>query len=54
VPILWPLLVAAVISSVASVYLLKEMRERFAQVIDRRARAASARLEESRSKEDTD
>jgi predicted Co/Zn/Cd cation transporter (cation efflux family) len=54
VPILWPLLVAAVLSSIASVYLLKDMRERFAQVIDRRARAASERLEASRSKEDTD
>ena len=54
VPILWPLLVAAVISSVASVYLLKHLRNQFAAVIDRRARAASARLEASRSKEDTD
>jgi hypothetical protein len=54
VPLLWPLLVAAVISSVASVYLLKNLRNQFAAVIDRRARAASARLEASRSKEDTD
>jgi hypothetical protein len=54
VPLLWPLLLAAVVSSIASVYLLKQMRERFAAVIDRRARAASARFEEARSKEDTD
>jgi len=54
VPLLWPLLAAAVISSVASVYLLKELRARFAAVIDRRARNASARFEASRSKEDTD
>ena len=54
VPLLWPLLVAAVVSSIASVYLLKDMRERFAAVIDRRARAASSRFEDSRSKEDTD
>ena len=54
VPLLWPLLLAAIVSSIASVYLLKQMRERFAAVIDRRARAASARFEESRAKEDTD
>lgn len=54
VPLLWPLLVAAVISSVASVYLLRPQRERFAAVIDRRARAASERFEAARSKEDTD
>ena len=54
VPLLWPLLAAAVISSVASVYLLKELRARFAAVIDRRARNAAARFEAARSKEDTD
>lgn len=43
VPILWPLLVAAVISSIASVTLLRRQRERFAAVIERRARAASSR-----------
>ena len=54
VPLLWPLLLAAVVSSIASVYLLRQMRERFAAVIDRRAKAASARFEEARAKEDTD
>jgi hypothetical protein len=54
VPVLWPLLVAAVISSFASVVLLKGLRARFAAVIDRRARAASARFEEMRAKEDAD
>ena len=54
VPLLWPLLLAAVISSIASVYLLKHLRQRFAAVIDRRARAASARFEQARAKEDTD
>jgi hypothetical protein len=54
VPLLWPLLLAAVVSSIASVYLLKPMRQRFAAVIDARARAASARFEEARAKEDTD
>jgi len=54
VPVLWPLLLAAVISSVASATMLKGLRARFAAVIDRRARAASSRFEEIRAKEDTD
>jgi hypothetical protein len=40
-PILWPLLLAAVISSVASVKLLRPQRERFAAAIERRARRMS-------------
>lgn len=51
-PVLWPFLVAIVISSVASVYLLKHQRAKFAAVIQRRASAASTRLEAARSKED--
>jgi hypothetical protein len=54
VPLLWPLLLAAVVSSIASVYLLRQFRDRFAAVIDRRARAAASRFEEARAKEDTD
>ncbi len=53
-PILWPLLVAAVISGVASIYLLRGMRERFAAVVQQRADKASARFEAARSKEDQD
>lgn len=52
VPIFWPFLVAIVVSSIASVYLLKGQRKRFARVIERRATAASQRFEASRSKED--
>jgi membrane protein implicated in regulation of membrane protease activity len=52
VPLFWPFLVAIVISSVASVYLLKAQRARFAAVVERRAAAASQRLEQSRAKED--
>lgn len=52
VPLIWPFLVAVVISAVASVYLLRGQRERFAQVVQRRAEAASRRLEQARSKED--
>lgn len=52
VPQLWPFLAAVVVSSIASVYLLRRQRERFAAVIERRAAAASRRLEAARSKED--
>jgi mannitol-specific phosphotransferase system IIBC component len=51
-PLIWPFLLAAVISSIASVYLLREQRARFAAVVQRRAEAASARFEQARSKED--
>jgi hypothetical protein len=52
VPLFWPLLVAIVISSIASVYLLKGQRNRFATVVDRRATAATRRFEQARAKED--
>lgn len=52
IPMFWPFLVAIVISSFASVYLLKAQRSRFAEVVQRRAAAASRRFEENRSKED--
>jgi hypothetical protein len=51
-PLLWPLLLAAVVSAVSSYYMLRGQRERFAAVIQRRAEAAGRRLEESRAKED--
>jgi predicted signal transduction protein with EAL and GGDEF domain len=52
IPLFWPFLVAIVISSFASVYLLKAQRARFAAVVERRATAATRRFEESRAKED--
>ena len=52
VPMLWPFLAAVVVSSIASVYLLRRQREQFAAVVERRASAASRRFEASRSKED--
>lgn len=52
IPVFWPFLVAIVISSVASVYLLKKQRARFAAVVERRAAAASRRFEQARAKED--
>jgi hypothetical protein len=54
VPILWPLLLAAVVSAVASFYLLRGPRERFAARVDARASAAVRRFEEVRAKEDQD
>ena len=54
VPILWPLLLAALISTVLSIYLLRGMRERFAVKVNERAERMSARFEEMRAKEDHD
>jgi Protein of unknown function (DUF4229) len=54
VPILWPLLLAAVVSAVGSFYLLRGPRERFAARVDARASAAARRFEEVRAKEDRD
>jgi hypothetical protein len=52
IPLFWPFLVAILISAVASAYLLRGQRERFAQVVQRRAERASSRFEEMRAKED--
>jgi mannitol-specific phosphotransferase system IIBC component len=52
IPLIWPFLVAVVISAVASVYLLRAQRERFALAIHERAQRASARVEQARAKED--
>lgn len=51
-PVFWPFLAALVVSSIASVYLLRGQREQFAAVLARRASAASRRFETARSKED--
>jgi predicted Co/Zn/Cd cation transporter (cation efflux family) len=54
VPLVWPLLLAAVVSAVASLYLLKGPRERFAARVEQRASNISRRFEEARAKEDQD
>ena len=51
-PLLWPLLLAAVVSAVASYVMLRGQRDRFAAVVQRRAEAATRRFEASRAKED--
>lgn len=52
VPVIWPFLVAVVVSAAASVFLLRGQRRRFALVVQRRAEAASRRFEDMRAKED--
>ena len=50
--LLVPFLAAIIISSLLSLRLLAPQRERFAAVIDARARRASAKFEEMKSRED--
>lgn len=52
IPLFWPFLLAIVVSAIASVYLLRAQRERFAQAVQRRAERASVRFEQMRAKED--
>ncbi|MDP3967341.1 MAG: DUF4229 domain-containing protein [Nocardioides sp.] len=54
VPVLWPLLVAVVLSSLLSYPLLRGPRVRFAQRIEERAQRATERFEASKAKEDVD
>jgi hypothetical protein len=54
VPLVWPVLLAAVVSAVASLYLLKGPRARFAARVEARASSMSRRFEEARAKEDQD
>jgi hypothetical protein len=54
VPLVWPLLLAAVVSAVASIYLLRGPRARFAARVEARAANISRRFEEARAKEDQD
>lgn len=53
-PIFWVVVISFVVSGVASYFLLNAHRERFAQVVQRRAERATARFEEARSREDHD
>jgi membrane protein implicated in regulation of membrane protease activity len=54
VPVVWAVVIAFVVSGVGSYYLLRPQREAFARRVDERAQRASQKLEEMRSKEDTD
>jgi uncharacterized membrane protein len=54
VPVLWVVVIAFVVSGVASYYILERQREQFAVKVEGRAAKVSQRLEEQRAKEDTD
>jgi hypothetical protein len=51
---LWPVVLAALVSAVASYFLLQGPRGRFAARVESRASAMSQRFEEARAKEDDD
>ena len=54
VPLLWVLVIAFVVSGVASYFILNRPRERFAQRVDARARRASAAFEARKAREDAE
>jgi type VI protein secretion system component VasK len=54
VPLLWVLVIAFVLSGVASYFILNRPRERFAQRVDERARRASAAFEARKAREDAE
>jgi hypothetical protein len=54
VPVLWVVVIGFVVSGIGSYFLLNPQREAFARRVDERARRASARIDEMRTKEDTD
>jgi hypothetical protein len=54
VPLLWPLLAAALVSSALSLVLLRGLRSRFNASVQARAERMSRRFEELRAKEDVD
>lgn len=54
IPVLWPVLVAFVLSGVASYYLLNRQREAFARRVEERAHRATAAFEERKAREDGD
>lgn len=54
VPVLWAVVIAFVISGIGSYVLLERQRDAFAAKVEGRAARISEKLEESRSKEDTD
>ena len=53
-PVMWVLMIALVVSGVASYFVLNRQRESFARRVDERARQASAALESLKAREDLD
>ena len=54
VPVMWVLVIALVVSGVASYFMLNRQRESFARRVDERARKASAAFESHKAREDLD
>ncbi|WP_110207870.1 DUF4229 domain-containing protein [Nocardioides daejeonensis] len=54
VPMLWAVVVAFLISGVASLVLLNRQREQFAARVEERASRISEKMEAHKAKEDTD
>ena len=54
VPVLWVVVIAFVVSGVASYFLLNRQREAFARRVERRAERMQQRFEEMKAKEDVD
>ena len=54
VPLLWAVVLSFALSGVASYFVLNRQREAFARRVEERAQRVSARLEQAKSKEDTD
>jgi uncharacterized membrane protein len=52
--VMWVLIIALVVSGIASYTLLGHQRSALAQHVDERARRASSKFEELRAKEDVD
>jgi hypothetical protein len=53
-PIMWVLVIAFLVSGVASYFLLDPQRTAFARQVDARAQRAAEKFEEMRAKEDVD
>ncbi len=53
-PIMWVLVIAFLVSGVASYFLLDPQRTAFARQVDERAHRAAEKFEEMRAKEDVD
>ncbi len=54
VPIMWVLVIALVVSGVASYFVLNRERESFARRVEERARRASEAIEAHKAREDVD
>jgi membrane protein implicated in regulation of membrane protease activity len=53
-PIMWVLVIAFLVSGIASLWLLNPQRTAFARQVDERAHRAAEKFEEMRAKEDVD